>query len=122
MQFPLKIFSSSRKIRFYLILIITITFLFLISVNYSVYVKTKAYEIYIKFDKSSINSELLSNREEDVQIIIESKSTIVREENESQRVSTKVSVYMHSNASDLCPLLPQHLNKSKYKTFIFDII
>ena len=77
MQFPLKIFSSSRKIQFHLILIITITFLFLISVNYSGYVKTKAYEIYIKFDKSSI------------------------------------SVYMHSNASDLCPLLPQHLNKSK---------
>jgi hypothetical protein len=108
MQFPIiKIFNSCRKKRCYLLLIITLMFLFLISVNYSVYVKTKAYEIYIRFDKSSINSELLSNTEDNLKI--ESKcTTVIRE------VSTKkISVYIHSNASALCPLLPQHLNKSK---------
>ena len=117
MQLNTKLFSS-RRIRCYFFIITTTTFLFLISINYSVYVKTKAYEIYIKFDKSSIKSDIKRNEILNIDSLSRGIPTTSKisatKEKEKIPISIKISMYSYTNATELCSILPPHLNKSKF--------
>jgi hypothetical protein len=128
-----KIFNP-RKIRYYMFTIIILAFLFLISINYSVYVKTKAYEIYFKFDKSSLKSssshiDHLFNRikpNENETILSNQPSTFTTTATlnlTTKQITTTLqpmlfsitNSYKHSNATELCSIIPPHLNQSKFE-------
>ena len=113
MQFFTKFFNS-RKLRCFSLLIIILMFLFLMSINYSVYVKAKAYEIYINFDKKSdVDRNLKMFKNKSVMFVQRLNQSNYIALSNSKTVKNENSNYKISNASSMCSIIPPYLNRSK---------